>query len=190
MGDKHDIYYMQQNKCGIHNWHFYDVAPDGIRCRNCDELLDAKPLSAHELIRSIYDTTDNVYYTLCSLADNFGGDPLKEYNIGQRTNSLSSIAFQYPKEMHQLKSILAMLHNELCSAGPFRGIYTNAAGKHLDEPVPAFNLEYYDRLITQALEAFAHKVLLEEGYTLEDAQSYLALQDPQIAHQSFFSREA
>jgi hypothetical protein len=192
MEGKHDIYYMNQSKCTAHKWHVYDLVANEIRCQYCNDILDAKPLSAHELIRAIYDSTDNIYYTLCSMADGFGGDLLKEYNIKQRLSSLSSIAFQYPKEMDQLKSTLTSLHLALSSAGSIRGIQISIMTTDgcKDETVPAFNLEYYDNLIVRDLESFAFKVLAEEGYTEAAAKSYLALQEPKLSHRSFFQRTA
>lgn len=192
IADKYDIYHMQVTECRKHKWHVYDVAPDGIRCQYCNDILDVKPLSAHELIRAIYDTTDNIYYTLCSMLDSFGGDLLKEYDIKQRLHSLSSIAFQYPKEINQLKSTLTSLHEALCNAGSLRGIQISIRTTDgcKDETVPAFYLEQYDMLIVQDLETFAFKVLAEEGYTEVAAKSYLALQNPMLSHRSFFQRTA
>lgn len=172
-----------------HTWDLsYKPNRKGISCTTCNYVIEATPLSSHELVKAIYNSTHNIYHTLCYNSDSGGVEKIKNFNLQERLTALDILTMnRYPQEILRVKDELKELHHALLTITNFRinqiSIMT-LDGCYTDVEL-GINLEYYDARITNALAKFSETILKEEGYTAEDAQAYLALQDPPIDFNSY-----
>lgn len=160
-----------------------------ISCKTCGYVVEGKPLSSHEVIQAVYISTQNAYHSICYSSDSGGVQKLQGLGIEDRLYSLDILTMNnYRKEITQIKKTLLDLYQTLLRTNTFRISEINLTtvdGCHLEVQL-GFDLEYHDRKIREALIAFSHAILEEDGYPKEEAEAYLALQNPPIAFKSYY----